>query len=495
MTNYSPDDTIAAISTPYGKGGVAIIRISGPEAVLVADRVFRPRSGKSLTAYPQRTAVLGDIYMPEDADVIMSESDGRDQTASQSREQPALGRAGEALDDGLCTLFRGPHSYTGEDTAELSCHGGVLVTRNVLAACLCAGARQALPGEFTRRAYLHGRLDLEKAEALGNLLDAGNDRQLKLSRAGMNGLVTRQSDTVYGTLCGVLANLEAGMDFPEEDLTELTRPELISATKESLAEVRRLYATYRTGHAVAEGIPAVICGRPNVGKSAFYNRLVGRDAAIVTDMAGTTRDILTETVTLGQVTLRLCDTAGLREPEDPVERVGVERAKQAMEDAELIFALFDATVPPTPEDKALSAALKDYIAGGKPVIRILTKADLVPSGRALPCGQSLQQDSILLSSLTGAGFDALVSAVDTAFIDNTLRMGEEAVVFSARQAAALTDCAHALSSALQNLSLGLTYDICAEDIRQALASLGSLCGRQVSEDVLSEIFARFCVGK
>ncbi len=455
--SISPFDTVAAVSTPYGRGGVAVIRLSGEDAAAVADRVFRPANGKALSGHVPRTAVYGDIIDPADTRV---------------------------LDDGLAVVFRAPHSFTGEDTVEISCHGGILVTRRVLEACFVAGARQALAGEFTRRAFLNGKLSLERTEALGNLLDAGSDEQMKLARAGMGGLLTDRAESVYRDLCAVLANLEAGMDFPEEDLTELSREELIALSEKALAETEALVRTWRTGHAIAEGIPTVICGRPNVGKSAFYNRLVGRDAAIVTDMAGTTRDVLTDTVTLGRVTLKLSDTAGLRDSDDPVERIGVERARRAMEEAELILCLSDAC--PDPEADALAASLTER---GKTVIRVLTKHDLHPET------DGTEQGSVAVSSLSGEGFDVLARRVEEAFIDGDLRMGEDAVVFSARQAAALRACAAALTTAVGNLTASLPYDICADDLRVALASLGTLCGREVTEDVIGEIFARFCVGK
>ncbi len=450
----SPFDTVAAVSTPYGKGGVAVIRLSGEEAVAMAARIFSPAGGKALDAYAVRTAVYGTVHDPHDATVI---------------------------DDGIAVVFRAPHSFTGEDTVEISCHGGILVTRRVLEACFLAGARQALAGEFTRRAYLNGKLALERAEALGNLLEAGNDEQMKLARAGMNGLLTDRAEVLYASLCGVLANLEAGMDFPEEDLTELSRDELCALCEEAKASIDTLIRTWRTGHAIAEGIPTVICGRPNVGKSAFYNRLVGRDAAIVTEIAGTTRDVLTDTVSLGRVTLRLSDTAGLRESDDPVERIGVERARRAMEDAELVLLLSDADIDPSAD--ALAEALGRE---GKTVLPIRTKCDLhaTESAHALP-----------ISSVTGEGFDRLTAAVEAAFIDTDLRMGEDAVVFSARQVAALRESAEALAVAVDNLAVGLPYDICADDLRAALSPLGTLCGRETSEDVISEIFARFCVGK
>lgn len=457
-------DTVAAVGTPFGKGGIAVIRISGEDAVAVAARLFRPASGRAVEALPSHVTTYGRMVDPGDP----------------TRE----------LDDGMCTVFRAPHSFTGEDTVELSCHGGVLVTRRVLAACFAAGARQAVAGEFTRRAYLNGKLGLEQAEALGNLLDAGNEEQVSLARAGMKGYLGEAMDGLYDHLCGVLANLEAGMDFPEEDLTEMTRDELIEAVTAARRRVTELMATYRTGHAIAEGVPTVICGRPNVGKSALYNRLVGREAAIVTDVPGTTRDVLSDTVSCGRVTLRLADTAGLRETDDKVERIGIDRARAAMEDAELILALFDPTAP-DPSDAALIA---DLIATGKTVVWILTKADAVGEGEGTrPTG--LPEGYITLSARTGQGMDALTQAVEAAFIDGHLRTEAEAVVFSARQQAALSRADADLSRALEDLQFDITYDICAEDIREAMSALAELCGRSVREDVIGEIFARFCVGK
>lgn len=459
----SPFDTVAAVSTPYGKGGVAVIRLSGDSALAVARRVFFPMGGKALSDCPDRTAVYGLVRDPED---------------------------GRVLDDALCTIFRGPHSFTGEDTAEIACHGGVLVTRNVLEACLRAGARQALAGEFTRRAYLNGKLDLERAEALGNLLDAGNDEQVRLARAGMNGLLTDSAEAVYSDLMAVLSNMEAGMDFPEEDLTEMPRDEIREAIGRAEAALCGLLETYRTGHAIAEGIPTVICGRPNVGKSAFYNRLVGREAAIVTAIAGTTRDVLTDTVSLGRVTLRLSDTAGLRESDDPVEMIGVERARKAMEEAELALVLSDAAEADSEADRLA----RELAEQGKAVVRIYTKQDLL-TAPSMPAGAQDGIPAVCISSVTGEGFEALREAVEAAFIDGELRMGEEAVVFSARQAAALRETVADLRAAAENLDAGLPYDICADDIRAAMGELGGLCGREMGEDVLTEIFSRFCVGK
>lgn len=473
-------DTIAAISTPMGKGGVAIIRISGSEALQVAEQVFLPKSRKPLTAYPHRTAVYGDIFSPDDKTPI---------------------------DDGLCTLFPAPHSFTGEDTVEIACHGGVLVTQSVLTACFVAGARQAEAGEFTRRAYLNGKLRLSEAEALGNLLEAGTREQLKLARSGLAGHLATAMEAAYARLLSVLANMEAGMDFPEEDLTEMSREDMITELSSIAKDLQALSATYRTGHAIAEGIPTVIVGRPNVGKSALYNALVGRDAAIVTDIAGTTRDVLSETVSLGRVTLRLSDTAGLRETADVVEQMGVERAKTALDEAELVLALFDSSTPPTQEDVDLLEALTAMSQNGKNVLYILTKQDLVQPEHIpffTPEVTRFGLGYIPLSTKSNkSGWDAdaltvtetLTAVVEQMFIDGSLDTGESAIVFSARQYASLIETSKALEGALSTLTLDLPYDVCAEDLREALAALGHLSGHVIREEVISEIFSKFCIGK
>ncbi len=466
-------DTIAAVSTPFGKGGVAVIRLSGSEALAVADKIFHPKAKKytSLSQAVARSMVYGEIVSPDD---------------------PA-----HTLDDVLCAYFPAPNSFTGEDVVEISCHGGVLVTRSVLSACLMAGARAAEAGEYTRRAYLNGKISLPEAEALGNLLEAGSDEQLRLARSGMKGHLGKAMEEIYGKILAILANLEVGMDFPEEDLTEIPREDMISLLQGIQNELEHLQATYRTGHAIAEGIPTVIVGRPNVGKSALYNRLVGRDAAIVTDIAGTTRDVLSETVSLGRVTLRLSDTAGLRETDDPVERIGVTRAKSALDEAELVLALFDGASAPTEEDIQLLHALKDMTKQGKHIVYILTKKDLWPEENPpfFTHTSAIGLGFMPFSAKSGYGMETLTAVVEDAFIDGDLDTGASAIVFSARQYAALTIGAAALTRAVGALSMDLPYDLCAEDLRDALSALGELSGHSVREEVISEIFHKFCVGK
>lgn len=457
-------DTIAAISTPYGKGGVAMIRISGADAIAVGDRIFRPRSGKKLSEQAHGFMCYGEIVMPGET---------------------------SAVDDGMAVVFFAPHSFTGEDTVEITCHGGILVTQKVLSAALAAGARQASAGEFTRCAYVSGKLALSQAEALGSLLEAKNEGQLSLARNGMKGHLAQKTDALYAEMRRVLTTLYAQIDFPDEDLGEMSREEMIAALSEVRTSLWRLLATYRTGRAVAEGIPTVICGRANAGKSSVYNQILGYDAAIVTDVEGTTRDVLRETATLGRTTLRLCDTAGLRETDDRVESIGIARTWEALRDAELILAVFDSASPLTAEDLSLA---EQIVAGDVPAIALLNKTDRADRNTALqlPAGFAAV---IPLSAKTGEGFDALAEAVDGLFIDGAISLGEDAIVSSARQYAALSVACEQLGTALDELAADVPLDLCCVIVESALSALGQVDGREIGEEIVSQIFSKFCVGK
>lgn len=457
-------DTIAAVSTPYGKGGVAMIRISGNDAVAIGERIFRPRSGKRLSEIGHAHMSYGEIFMPNES---------------------------LAVDDGMAVVFYAPHSFTGEDTVEITCHGGVLVTRKVLSAALAAGARMAEAGEFTRRAYVSGRLGLSQAEALGSLLEASNEGQLLLARGGMRGHLAERMDELYDAMRRVLTTIYAQIDFPDEDLGEMSREEMIGALSDTQVRLKSLMSTYRTGRAVAEGIPTVICGRANAGKSSVYNQILGYDAAIVTDVEGTTRDVLRETAVLGKTTLRLSDTAGLRETDDRVESIGIARTWEELGRAELILAVFDSTVPLGEEDLALA---KHAVASGVPAIALLNKTDCteIDVTAALPGGFSAV---LRVSAKTGEGFDRLADAVDALFIDGSLSLGEDAVVTGARQYAALCAADERLGDALRELSDGVSLDLCCIAVENALSALGEVDGREIGEEIVAEIFSKFCVGK
>ena len=459
-------DTIAAISTARGKGGVALLRISGPDAISVCQKVFLPKSGKPLSEYAPRTAIFGSIYAPDDRG------------------------AWNEIDNGLATVFRAPASFTGEDTVEICCHGGVLLTQTVLTACFAAGARPAEAGEFTRRAFLNGKMGLSAAEALGDLLEAQTREQLTLAHAGTDGRVERKCREIYDALCAVLSSVYAKIDYPDEDLAEMSREEMEASLADCTARVEKLLDTYRTGHAIAEGIPTVICGKPNVGKSSLYNCIVGRDAAIVTDIEGTTRDVLTETASLGRVTLRLFDTAGLHETDDVVEKIGIDRARKALEDAELILAVFDGSVAPDEEDKALAESLS---ATDATVIAIINKSDLGIAGAEFY--NQYFSNTVTLSAKEGQGIEALSALVDSCFINGELDTKNDTVLTNARQKGAALSALEAINRAREGLAYGLPVELCCSDCEAAMQAIAELDGRAVSEDIVSHIFSHFCVGK
>lgn len=464
------DDTIAAVSTPYGKGGVAMIRISGKDALTVSDRVFMTPGGKRPSGIQVRHAAFGRIFDPHDTAV--------------------------PVDDVVLTVMKAPHTFTGEDTVEICCHGGVLITQAVLSAVLSAGARAAEAGEFTRRAFVNGRMSLTEAESLGLLLEAQTDTQVKLYRSGMLGKLKERTSEIYERLVRVQSSVFACIDYPDEDLAELGRDGMADEIERCAMKVQSLAATYKTGRAISDGIPTVICGRPNAGKSSLYNMLVGYDAAIVTDIEGTTRDVLTENVSLGRVLLRLKDTAGIREGADAVESIGIRRALDEISSAELILAVFDCSEPLTDEDLSLIGTLS-----GTDAIRlaILNKVDTEGAKeRADAFEREFStgfEGSICTSALEGVGLDALRDKVEALYLDGSLSIGSDAVVLNARQATSLTEAHASLIRALDLLREGAELDMCCADVEEALISLGSVDGRAVSEDVVASIFSHFCVGK
>lgn len=459
-------DTIAAVSTPRGKGGVALLRVSGPDAVKIVSRVFRPKSRKALADVSPRTAIYGEILAPEESGEWLS------------------------VDDGIATVFYAPASFTGEDTVELCCHGGTLLTETVLTALLTAGARPAEAGEFTRRAVLNGKMGLAAAESLGNVLEAGTREQLTLAHTGMRGKIEAKCAEIYDSLCRILASIYVKIDYPDEDLADMSREEIVLALESCEAALSSLANTYRTGHAIAEGIPTVICGRPNVGKSSLYNRIVGRDAAIVTAVEGTTRDVLTESASLGRVTLRLFDTAGLHETDDPVEQIGISRANDAMRGAELILAVFDGSAEPTREDMSLIGRLK---GSEIPVVAVINKSDLL--GQKGNDYAAHFAHAVSFSAVSGEGMDELTALVERLFTDGKLDSRHDAVLTNARQHASALSALDAVRRALDALRAGYPIDLCCVDAESAMSSLSELDGRAVSEDIVSEIFSHFCVGK
>lgn len=452
-------DTIAAVSTPRGKGGIAVIRVSGADAVAILKRVFVP-SGSAPWAQPRR-ACFGKITAPD----------------------------GAVLDEGLVTYFAAPASFTGEDVAELSCHGGMLLTETVLGAVLAAGARPAEAGEFTARAMMNGKMGLSAAESLGALLDAGTRAQMALARGGMEGRLAEAARGLYERLSAILSDIYAKVDFPDEDLNSMSVEELRAALCEVKARAAALAATWRAGRAVNEGIEAVICGPVNAGKSTLYNAIVGYDAAIVTDVAGTTRDMISETVSLGSVTLRLFDTAGLREATDAVEQIGVQRADAAIDRAELVFAVLDGSRAPDADAREFLARLK-RVHGT--VVVVLNKQD---EGRRFP--EELLSDFshvVTVSAATG-GISALQECVEMLYATAEIDLSQDAVVANARQYAALARAVEALDAAVAALDAGIPLDAACVEAELAMSAVGEVDGRAVGEDIVADIFSHFCVGK
>lgn len=458
-------NTIAAISTPPGKGGVAIIRMSGAEAFEIAERVFRAASGRSLQDYAPRTQIYGYIIYNN-----------------------------ERIDDGLITLFPAHNSYTGERTVEISCHGGTLVSATVLEALFTAGATPAEAGEFTRRAFINGRLTLTEAEAIGTLLDAKSREEMRLGAAPARNRLRARIDEIRGEITTLLGSIYARIDYPDEDLGDFTDGETLSALSVIRGKIDRLIDTYRTGKAITEGVSAVICGKPNVGKSTIYNLILGEDAAIVTSIPGTTRDLLEKTVPLGRVLLRLTDTAGIRkEGIDTVEAIGIERSRDRLAAADLVIAVFDLSREFDREDEDLIAALRTA-RGAK--ICILNKED---SERKLDTGRlSVDFDAtITISARDGedGALALLTETVNRLFTDEKISTSVDPVITSARQHASLMRARECIDAAISAYSVGMPPDAASSDIELALGAIGELDGRSVSENVVGDIFSRFCVGK
>ncbi len=455
-------DTIAALSSPAGKGGVAVIRISGAEAIEIADRVFKAASGKSVLELRPNMMVYGNI---------ISEN--------------------KVIDDGLLVKFCAPKSFTGEDTVEINCHGGIYITQKVLSAVFSAGARPAEAGEFTRRAFVNGKMALSQAEALGTLLEARNDEQVDLARSVMGGKIKKACDGLYQQMTALVAQVYASVDYPEEDLGDMTSDEMTEATQKLLCDIRKLRSTYKTGHAVMEGVKTVICGKPNVGKSSLYNLLVGYDAAIVTDIEGTTRDLLSETVSIGRVTLRLVDTAGIRDAKDTVERIGVERAKASMDEAELILAVFDNSRPLDAEDYSI---MDETTKTNATKIAIINKNDENPMISIEEIEKKFTH-VVKISAKNEYNVEELKGLIENLYINEEIDTQNDAILINARQDAALGVAEKHVLLALEALNCGLSPDIAGVDLELAMSNLSEIDGREVDEDIVSEIFSHFCVGK
>jgi tRNA modification GTPase len=461
-------DTIAAISTPPGEGGIAIIRVSGPDALSIADRVFQGRDGTvtRLKGYTLRYGVFFDANR-------------------------------EIADDGLLTVFRAPYSYTGEDTIELSCHGGRTTTSRVLALTLEAGARLAAPGEFTLRAFLNGKLDLAQAEAVSDLIRARTESARRVARRHLDGALSDEITAIKEELIGILAAIEVTIDFSDE-VGDLEYGPLLGRIETALAGIATLLATASRGRILREGLRVAIVGRPNVGKSSLLNRLLSTDRAIVTPIAGTTRDLLEESASIEGVPVILVDTAGMRDTADIVERIGVERAEAAAAQADVVMIVIDAAEGITHEDRDLMARIPDG------VLRLLVwnKCDLLAASRSDHLIREYRAEegaagAVAVSARTGDGIGNLEQALlRTVKADKkSPEMTDDVVVANVRHVRALEQARLSLAQAVQTTMARLPGDFIAIDVRGALDALGQITGETVNEEIIHRIFHDFCVGK
>ena len=453
-------ETIAAIATAQSPSAIGIVRLSGEETRRVLAALFTPASGAAVEALPYRRMTYGDIRSAD----------------------------GTLLDRGMAVCFSAAHSYTGEESAELHCHGSPVVLSEVLQAAFAAGARQARPGEFTRRAFLNGRMDLTQAEAVIDLIDAETAESARNAAAQLSGALRRPIERVYDKLLDVSSRFYAVVDYPDEDIEVLSREETertLLCCEETLSD---LLGTFARGKVLKNGVATAIIGAPNAGKSSLLNALVGFDRAIVTDIAGTTRDTVEEKVTVGGVLLRLIDTAGIRDGGDAVETMGVERSRAAAKQASLALLVLDGSRELTAEDEA-AIALANTVPH---LIVAVNKSDLP---RALDVGALADRfDNVLsVSAATGAGLDTLTDAIAAQFPAGETAGG--ALLTNARQADAANRALSAVAEARGALRIGMTPDVVLTDCEAALAALGELNGKQVRDDLVDTIFSRFCVGK
>ncbi len=465
------DDTIVAIATPIGEGGISVVRVSGRAALDVAQKIFQPVSGTLVADMPTHTAHYGYVCDPA---------------------------TDEAIDDGVLTVFRGPKSYTGEDTAEISCHGGLVPTRMVLGAALRAGARLAEPGEFTKCAFLNGRIDLAQAEAVQDIIRARTDEALRVARRQLDGVLSTRIRMLREEMIGIMAQIEAAIDFPE-DVADLQPTYIAASIRDAVAHVSGLLSTADKGKIFREGIQAVIAGQTNVGKSSLMNALLRESRAIVTAVPGTTRDIIEESLNIRGIPVRTIDTAGVRETDDVVEKIGVDKAREMIDTADIVLVVLDAARGFEPDDEAILRGL-----GGRKVIVILNKSDLVRESDLVELEGRIRYwlkenlSAELTIVKTSAPMNEGILELEAAIADMVLAGGistDGALVSNARHRHSLEEALSALEQALGTAESGTPLDFISIDLRSAVDALGSITGETVAEDVIDRIFSEFCIGK
>ncbi|EHL78696.1 tRNA modification GTPase mnmE [Bacillus smithii 7_3_47FAA] len=458
-------DTIAAISTPLGEGAIAIVRLSGPDAVSIADRVFHSPNGKKLADVPTHTIHYGQLHDPQ---------------------------TGNVVEEVMVSVMRAPKTFTREDVVEINCHGGLVSVNRVLQLVLNSGARMAEPGEFTKRAFLNGRIDLSQAEAVMDLIRAKTDKAMNVALNQIEGRLSKLIRKLRQEILEVLAHVEVNIDYPEyDDVEEMTHELLLKKSLYVKQEIEKLLRTSQQGKILREGLSTVIIGRPNVGKSSLLNALVHENKAIVTNIPGTTRDVIEEYVNVRGVPLRLVDTAGIRETEDIVERIGVERSRQVLKEADLILLVLNYSEELTPEDEKLFEAAK-----GMDVIVIVNKTDL-PQKIDMERVQKLANNHkiVTTSLLEEQGIDELEEAIASLFFEGSIESQDATYVSNSRHIALLNQALNAINDAIAGVEASMPVDMVQIDLTRTWELLGEIIGDSVHESLINQLFSQFCLGK
>lgn len=456
------EDTIAAISTAMSDGGIGIVRISGPDAVEVAGKVFEPfRKNKTL-----------------------------DQMASYQAAYGYVKRKNKTIDECIALVMKGPKSYTGEDVVEIDCHGGVVILQKVLETVVEAGARPAEPGEFTKRAFLNGRIDLSQAEAVMDLIQSKNEFAMESSLSQLQGGLKNKIEAIREKIIYEIAFIESALDDPEHISLEGYGERLYAVVKEEKEKIDHLIETADHGKRLKEGISTAIVGRPNAGKSSLLNLLVGEDRAIVTDIAGTTRDTLEESIQIKGIPLKVIDTAGIRKTEDIVEKIGIEKAKEAMQKADLVLYVADSSVPLNESDYEIMECLKD-----KKAIVLLNKSDLSRVTGEKEIREKIDHDLISFSAKDETGLDLLYEKISQMFFQGNLTFNDEIYITNLRHKESLKKASESLGMVLVSIEDGMPEDFYSIDLTDAYENLGHILGKSMGEDLVNKIFKEFCMGK
>ena len=454
-------DTIAAIATAMTSSGIGIVRISGDEAVSITDRIFEMKNQKKLEDMPTHTIHYGHIH---DGD--------------------------EVIDEVMVVLMRGPKSYTREDTVEIDCHGGVYVMKRILETVIKYGARPAEPGEFTKRAFLNGRIDLSQAESVIDVINSKNEFALKSSLSQLSGSVSEKIKEIRGNVLHEIAFIESALDDPEHISLDGYPEKLSGIVSDVIKKIDKLLANSDNGKMLKEGISTVIVGKPNAGKSSLLNSLVGEEKAIVTDIAGTTRDVLEEQINLNGILLNIIDTAGIRDTEDVVEKIGVERAKKYLNNADLVIYVVDTSTALDENDHEIMELLKDRHA-----IVLLNKSDLSPVTTVEDIRKHLDKKMISISAKEQTGMDDLEETIKEMFFSGEVTFNDEVYITNIRHKTSLQEARNSLNLVVQSILDGMPEDFYSIDLMNAYEELGSIVGEAVEDDLVNEIFSKFCMGK